>query len=230
MKFRRIDILQCNRSYPTMYYLVHHSDDFEKITDTVIPFFEESNFTLLTLPISDQFIPEEESVLVAYLSDPDFKDFLLKAVSNQWNIAILPHPDGQKAVKFLGVSGKLEEQAKDILVHKEVHELDLLYCNEIPVLQSVNVGDILVFSEQKGTPGFISEVFQFLKNIRRLPGLSHKSFMISADEEQIVHTSALGIIAVEHPSASVITNRLIDNRVVNDGKFQVLILVIRCLL
>ena len=207
-----------------MYYLVHHPDDFEKITDTVIPFFEESNFTLLTLPISDQFIPEEESVLVAYLSDPDFKDFLLKAVNNDWHIAIIPHPDGQKAAKCLGVSGKLEELVNDILEHQEVHELDLLYCNEIPVLQSVNVGDVLVFSEQKGTPGFLSEVFQFIKNIRRLPSLSHKSFMISADEEQIVHTSALGIIAVEHPSASVITNRLIYNRVVNDGKFQVLIL------
>ena len=224
LKFYKSDILQRNRSNPIMFYLVHHPDDFEKITDTVIPFFEESNFTLLTLPVSEQFYPEEESVLVAYLSDPNFKDFLLKATKNNWQLAILPHPDGQKAAKCLGVSGKMDEIAKDILKQEEVNELDLLYCNGIPVLQSVNVGDVLVFSAQKGTQGFLAEVFQFLKNIKRLPGLSHKSFIISADEEQIVNTSALGIIAVEHPSASVISKRLIDNRVLNDGKFQILIL------
>ncbi|WP_121346393.1 TIGR00341 family protein [Gillisia mitskevichiae] len=207
-----------------MFYLVHHQDDFENITENVIPFFEKSNFTLLTLPISEQFVPEEESVLVSYLSDENFKDLLIKTAKNEWRLALLPHPDCQKALKGLGVTGKLEEVANQILEQKEINELDLLYCNEIPVLQSVNVGDVLIFSEQKGTPGFLSEVFQFIKNIRRLPGLSHKTFLISADEEQIIHTSALGIIAVEHPSASVISKRLLNNIVLNDGKFQVLIL------
>ncbi|WP_026837963.1 TIGR00341 family protein [Gillisia sp. JM1] len=207
-----------------MFYLVHHPDDFEKITETVIPFFEESNFTLLTFPISQEFEPEEESVLVSYLSNLDFKELLLKAAKNKWPIAILPHPEGQKATKCFGVSGKMEEVAKEILALNEVNELDLLYCNEVPVLQSVNVGDVLIFSEQKGARGFFAEVFQFLKNIRRLPGLSHKAFLFSADEEEIIHTSALGIIAVEHPSASVISKRLLGNLVMNDGKFQVLIL------
>ncbi len=207
-----------------MFYLVHHPDDFEKITETVIPFFEKSNFTLLTLPISNQFSPEEESVLITYLSDLNFKDVLLKTTKHKWDLAVLPHPEGQKAIKLLGITGEMEEITKEILDGEEVNELDLLYCNEIPVLQSVNVGDVLIFSEKKGTQGFISEVYQFIKNIRRLPGLIHKSFLLTADEEQIIHTSALGIIAVEHPSASVISKRLLDNIVLNDGKFQVLIL------
>lgn len=207
-----------------MFYLVHDPEDFDKITETVIPLFEESNFTLLTLPISEQFEPDEESVLVSYLSDENFKDLLLKVATKKWNFALLPHPDGHKATKCLGVSGKLEEVAKDIKTNEEVHELDMLYCNDTPVMQSVNIGDVLIFSEQKGTQGFLSEVFQFIKNIKKLPGLSHKAFYLSADEEQIVHTSALGIIAVEHPSASVISKRLLENIVINDGKFQVLIL------
>lgn len=207
-----------------MFYLVHHPDDFDKITETVIPFFEKSNFTLLTLPISDQFSPEEESVLVTYLSDENFKDLLLKTTKHEWHLALLPHPEGQKAAKCLGITEKMEDVAKQILELNEVNELDLLYCNEIPVLQSVNVGDVLIFSEQKGAQGFLSEVFQFLKNIRRLPGLSHKAFLLSSDEEEIIHTSALGIIAVEHPSASVISKRLLEDIVMNDGKFQVLIL------
>lgn len=207
-----------------MFYLVHHPDDFEKITETVIPFFEESNFTLLTYPISQEFKPEEESVLVSYLSNLDFKELLITVAKNEWSLAILPHPEGQKATKCFGVSGKMEEVAKEILALNEINELDLLYCNEIPVLQSVNVGDVLIFSEQKATQGFISEVFQFIKNIRRLPGLIHKSFLLTADEEEIINTSALGIIAIEHPSASVISKRLLGNLVMNDGKFQVLIL------
>ncbi len=207
-----------------MFYLVHHSDDFEEITEIVIPFFEKSDFTLLTLPISDQFEPEEESVLISYLSDENFKDLLLKAAKHKWNLALLPHPDGKNSVKCLGITGKMEDVAEEIIIHEELNDLDLLYCNGIPVLQSVNVGDVLVFSEHKGAQGFLSEVFQFIKNIKRLPGLSHKAFLICADEEQILHTSALGIIAVEHPSASVISKRLLENIIINDGKFQVLIL------
>jgi len=224
LKVRKSDILQRNRSYFTMFYLVHHPDDFDKITETVIPFFEESNFTLLTFPISQEFEPEEDSVLVSYLSNIDFKKLLLSIAKNDWCLAILPHPEGQKATKCFGIEGKMEEVANDILQHKETNKLDLLYCNEIPVLQSVNVGDVLIFSEQKAAQGFISEVFQFIKNIRRLPGLIHKTFLLTADDEEIIHTSALGIIAIEHPSASVISKRLLGNLVLNDGKFQVLIL------
>ena len=207
-----------------MFYLVHHPDDFETITETVIPFFEKSDFTLLTLPITNQFSPEEDSVLVTYLSDGNFKDLLLKTTKHKWHLALLPHPEGRKATRCLGINGNLEEVAEQIIEQSEVNELDLLYCNGLPVLQSVNIGDVLIFSEQKRAPGFLSEVFQFLKNIRSLPRLSHKSFLLSADEEEIIHTSALGIIAVEHPSASVISKRLLGNLVMNDGKFQALIL------
>lgn len=207
-----------------MFYLVHHPEDFEKITDSVIPFFEKSNFMLLSLPISEEFAPEQDSVLISFLSDLEFKDFLINAAPKEWNLAVLPHPEGRKAVKCFGVSDKMEEAVKDILETTEINELDLLYCNDSPVLQSVNIGDVFIFSEERVPKNFLLEVFNFIKNIRKLPGLSHRSFQLSADNEQIIHTSALGIIAVEHPSASVISKRLIENRVVNDGKFQALIL------
>ena len=224
MKFPKSDILHGNRSNLSMFYLVHHPEDFEKITDSVIPFFEKSNFSLLSLPIPEEFAPEKDSVLISFLSDQEFKDFLINAAPKEWNLAVLPHPEGHKAVKCFGVSSKMEEATKDILETTDINELDLLYCNDSPVLQSVNIGDVFIFSEERVPKNFLLEVFNFIKNIRKLPRLSHRSFQLSADNEQIIHTSALGIIAVEHPSASVISKRLIENRVVNDGKFQALIL------
>lgn len=207
-----------------MFYLVHDPEDFESISDKIVPFFKGEDFTLLATPISENFEPEQDSVIVSYLPDNNFKKLLSKVIENEWNLAILPHNKAPKTNKGFGINGKMEEAAKDVIENDAITELDMLYCNDIPVLQSVKIGDVFIFSEEKLTKGFLLEVFYFLKNIRKLPELSHRSFHLSADEEQIIHTSAIGIIAIEHPSASVISSRWIENDLINDGKFQALIL------
>jgi uncharacterized hydrophobic protein (TIGR00271 family) len=216
--------LQYNRRETSMFYLVHDPEDLETISDKIVPFFKDSNFTLLAAPISENFEPEQDSVIVSYLSDSNVKKLLSKIIKNEWNLAVLPHPEATKTCEGFGIIHKMEEVAKDIIANEAINELDVLYCNDIPVLQSVNIGDVFIFSEERIPKGFLLEVYYFLKNIKKLPGLSHRSFHLSADEEEIIHTSALGIIAVEHPVASVVSNRLIENDVMNDGKFQALIL------
>ncbi|UJH91217.1 TIGR00341 family protein [Antarcticibacterium sp. 1MA-6-2] len=124
----------------------------------------------------------------------------------------------------MGTSGKLEEAVKEILDSKDSHRLDFLFCNGKPVFQAVNIGDVFALTEAPVKRSFVQEVVNFLKNLKKLPSLTHRSFRLSSDEEKIVLTSALGMIVVEHPLNSVVSKRLISKSATNDGMFHVLIL------
>lgn len=207
-----------------MFYILHHPNELEIVADEVVSFFENSEFTLLTFPVQEDFSMVDGDCLIVYLSDTALKKQISLGAENKWPMAILPHPEAQKAIKGFGISEKLEEVTQEIISKYETQKLDILCCNNIPVLQSVNIGNVFIFSEEKTKTGFITEVFNFIKNIKKASGLSHSAFTISSNDEKIIHTSALGIIAVEHASGSVISKRLIENSAMNDGKFQALIL------
>ncbi len=207
-----------------MIYILHDPQELEIVADELVPYFEKIDFSLLSVPISSDFIPEENSIIIIYLDDTALKKILLISSAKNWPIGILPHPNAKKAIKGFGLSEKLEDVIQEILLVDEFCKLDILKCNDIPVFQSVIIGDVFVFSKERTQTGFLSEVFSFLKNIRKLPELSHPPFLISADGEKIIQTSALGIVAVEHASGSIISKRLISDSAMNDGKFHALIL------
>ncbi len=207
-----------------MYYILHLPDELENVADLIIPLFEKANYTLLSFPLEEEFLFDEEDRVILYLPDSGIKELLPTAANKKWPLGILPHPEATKSIKGFGLSENLEEVVQEILDTPELQLLDLLICNHIPVLQSVNVGDVFIFSEEKEHTGFITEVYNFFRNIRKASGLSHSPFLLSADGEKIIQTSALGIIAVEHAAGSVISKRLIKNSAMNDGKFQTLIL------
>lgn len=206
-----------------MLYVLHNSADLEQVKDEIIPLLEERNHRLILMGTDEIFEPKEDSLVITYLNDKSLRNFLPQASEKHWYLGILPHPEGKITIQGLGLSLKLPEAIEEILTTKEYHKLDLLFCNGHPVFQSVNIGNVFALTEEKGN-NFFSEVYHFLKNIRKLPSLSHRPFTFSSDDEKIISTSALGIVAVEHPSNSVISKRLVANSSMNDGKFNALIL------
>ena len=208
-------------SQPMLYFL-HHPDDSEEVKKKFIPLLEQREYELIQYPNSD-FKPTEEDLCIAYLSDEYLREFLPRASKLNWKLGILPHLNNQFTLKGLGLEGKPEDTLENILKCEEVYKLDMLYCNGRPVFQSVNIGNVFIFTEEKKTNRFFSEVTTFVKNIARISELSHRAFLLSANDEKIIHTSALGLIAVEHPESSVIARRIIPPSKVNDGQFHILV-------
>lgn len=206
-----------------MVYILHDAADLEQVKKDIIPRFEERDHQLVSMKSGKSFEPEEGSLVITYLNDNFLREFLPTACKKHWSVGVLPHPEGKNTIKGLGLSHKLPEAIEEILKTPECHKLDLLFCNGQPVFQSVNIGNVFALTEEKGN-NFVSEVFNFLKNITKLPSLSHRAFTFSADDEKILSTSALGIIAVEHPSNSIVSKRLVSDSTINDGKFNTLIL------
>lgn len=207
-----------------MLYLLHEKQDIEKIALNILPLLEGWDYKLLEDPLNDNLNLREDDYVIAYLSDGPLKEFILKATEKKISLAVLPHPENQFTLKGLGITGKLSEVIKEILDDEKCENLDLLFCNGQLVFQAVNIGDVFALTPNPVKNNFTTEVFSFLRNLRRIPSLSHRSFLLSSGGEKIIHTSALGMIAVEHPLNSVVSKRLVTTTSIDDGMFHLLII------
>lgn len=206
-----------------MLYILHHPEDREKMEEDIFPLLENTKKEILSYPETD-LKRGENDIIVTYLSDENLREFLPRAAQENINIGILPHPENTYTTKGLGISEDPEKVIEEILNNKEVHKLDMLFCNDIPVFQSVNIGNVFIFTEDHQNNNVFREVLSFFKNIRHVSSLSHNSYELTSEDEKIIRTSALGIIVVEHALSSVVSRRLVSDSSLNDGLFSALIL------
>jgi len=207
-----------------MLYILHNNKDLDQVTKDILPLLKGEDYKLLKYAPDLTLSENHDAVIVTYLSDKDLAKFLPKAAKNNWEVALLPHPELEFTRKGLGIEGNLKESIEDILSVKESKSLDLLFCDGLPVFQSVNIGSVFILKRKDHKNNIFSEVYNFLLNIKKLSGLSHRKFDLSADGETILNTSGLGIVIVEHSSSSVVSKRLIEESSMNDGMFHVLII------
>ncbi|NJX17651.1 DUF389 domain-containing protein, partial [Tamlana crocina] len=90
--------------------------------------------------------------------DKKLREIIPVAARNKWPVAILPHPENKFTSKGLGISTDLEEVITEFSECESPHKIDLLFCNNIPVFSSVNIGDIFLLSEGSGKKSFFSQV------------------------------------------------------------------------
>lgn len=207
-----------------MFYILHYPSDLDEVTDRITPLLKQKEVEKITIPLKDDFSPSEDDILLLYLSDEWLGKMLKKASENKWRIAILPHPDVKFTIKGLGISSNMETTIKEVLETETDQKLDLLCCNGRPVFQSVNIGDVFILQEGEQGKSFFAELITFFKNIKKISNLSHHSYVLSADNEKILQTSGLGIIAVEHAHSSIVAKRMVPGSSINDGMFHALIL------
>ncbi|MDT0688402.1 TIGR00341 family protein [Salegentibacter sp. F188] len=206
-----------------MLFLLYKPEDREQVEENILPLLKLEEVKTITYPV-ESLSPVEDDIFCCYLDSDDLREFLPQAARNDWKVGILPHPENTHTVKGLGLTNVMATAIEEITETRETRHLDMLFCNDVPVFQSVNIGNVFIFSKEKNSNNFFSEAYSFIKNIRRLSSLSHQPFAITAGDEKIINTSALGIIVVEHPLSSVVAKRLISENAMNDGLFNTLVL------
>lgn len=205
-----------------MLYLLHHAADIVALEEKILPLLKGKEFQLISYP-KDRFTPEEHDYVLTYLKDEHLKELIPRAAKKKWVVGILPHPKDMHINKAFGLSEKHEKIIAQILKKEEKHQLDLLFCNEVPVFQSVNIGHIFLLTKGEEN-NFFFEIFRFLKNIKYICSLFYQPLQLSIDNEKVLKTAALGIIVVEHSMNSIISKRLVSETAANDGMFHVFIL------
>ena len=207
-----------------MLHILHRPEDLKTVNENIVPLLEGRQIEQVNFPAPDEFSVKEDDVLLLYLSDKDLRSFLVFAAEKALPIGILPHPENKYTSKGLGISGEMKDVVKSILETDKAQELDMLCCNGIPVFQSLNIGSIFLLKKQEHRNNFLSEIYNIFKNIRKVSSFSQKPFLLCEGEEKIIHTSAVGIIVVEHAMSSLLSKRVVEESSVNDGTFYVLII------
>lgn len=207
-----------------MLYLLHQPGDINTVKEKILPLLKNIEHELVSIPLKKDFDLDKNSSLLLYLPDAILREIIPTAARNKWAITILPHPKNKFTSTGLGVSEDINEVITQLTECEKPYEIDLLYCNEIPVFSSVNIGDIFLLSQRHGKKNFFQEVLNIMRNIRKASSLSHHSYQLNTDGEKILHTSALGIIVVEHASSSLVSRRLLSESSISDGSFQAFVL------
>lgn len=207
-----------------MYYLLFKSEDVEIAETEIASLLDKISFKKSTFTADATYSFSKDDVILTYLDDQSLRIFLPLAAQNKWSLGILPHPNMNYAMMGLGVSKKLEEVVKNILDTKDSQQIDLLFCNDKIVFQSVNVGEVFELTDEGERKGVYGQLFRFLKQIKTLRSLKHKPFSLFVKDEKIIDTSALGLIAVEHSGGSIVSKKTIQTDISNDGLFHLLVL------
>ena len=207
-----------------MYYLLHQPEDLQTVKEEILPLFRNQPPKLLSFPKDREFSTSEEDVVILYLPDEGLRKTIPDAAERKESLAILPHPENKYTSKGLGLSNDMEEAVQEIMEAQKPQNLDLLFCNDKPVFQSVNIGNIFLLRQQETKNNLWSEVVAIVRNMRRAYSLSHQSYEFCADGDKIISTSALGIVVVEHASGSLISNRLLQQTSIKDGTFHTFIM------
>ncbi|MEX0811431.1 MAG: TIGR00341 family protein [Chitinophagales bacterium] len=165
----------------------------------------------------------EKVKLITYLGDSDLKQLLIDAADKEWELGILPHPGLEYVQRGLGVTSKMDKAIEAILDESQSTEIDLLLCNEKPVLQSVKTGSIFLIDETNAQSNLLLQIFRIFKNTWRVKNLKHKAFKLSVGEENSINTSALGIVALAQAGSIALSRKIKSFEGSNVGFFNVLI-------
>ncbi|MGY6559498.1 MAG: DUF389 domain-containing protein [Nitritalea sp.] len=173
----------------------------------------------------------ERDFIVCYLSDEQLKVFLPQVSENHWKIGFLPHPKMDQARQGFGVEADLERGIEHLLASEEVFSVDMLLANEVPVFNTLALGNTLsvMYSAMDGNRW--QRFVQRMRNLGRV--LKQASLHAIAldwenDKEQMrekpIETAALGMVVVQHGASNLLSRRILENSAINDGMMHSLVL------
>ncbi|WP_057935580.1 TIGR00341 family protein [Algoriphagus resistens] len=162
---------------------------------------------------------------------PDFllKELFEKLKENEVNVGLLPHPKMEQGRKGFGINSNFEKAWEEIQKAGEIPETDLMQVNGQVAFNSLVIGTSLSILYTNSASNFLEGVkirfSQLLKLFRRV---KLKSFTIkyknSSEEEKVIETAAMGILAVAHCESNLIFRRVIQKSGLDDGRVHLLIL------
>ncbi len=207
--------------------------DEQRVQQQILPLLRArlgEGFSALKIQV---FNPEQlagfiaGSRLLCYLSDEMLRELVLQIQSQQLTLALLPHPEMKHARYGFGIAGKMEDALTDAL-NNNATEADLLLCNDVPVFNSVVIGDALTLTPGEALAEPLAQrIKRFVRLVKGIGKVTFNAFKITTHKEKIVDTAALGIVVVEHGRSSVLSRRLVADSSVNDGMLHALVLAPR---
>ncbi|WP_339922171.1 TIGR00341 family protein [uncultured Cyclobacterium sp.] len=205
--------------------LIYDDKVEDQVQKSIVPAFGTELKAILPFSYDINERLQEGDQIITFLSDEQLKSFLIVALDKGFELALLPHPKMDNGIKGFGIKEDIEENINHILLDEKLAKVDLLEANGVPVFNTIIIGESLSLMSGSiarfGWQRFwqrLSYFFKLFFNTRL------NSFKIKAGDQEEINTAAIGLIIVHHAQSSLLSKRILEHAVINDGKLHAFIL------
>ena len=197
--------------------------------------FVEKNKTLALWPSELQYLsfekldtldPAKVTHLLVTGWVKEIKKVMEVAYRHDITLGIIPTPKQKELIRTLELPSKTEEAIALALTPAE-KRVDLLFCNDIIVLQEVVIGDappLDHFDTVLKGKSFFDRIKLFWRTLKTVKHLKHSKLKIKNAKENEMDISAVGMVGIEYNN-STFAAKLFSNRLsASDGKLLLVIL------
>lgn len=210
------------------YYYIYTKED-KKLADLVMEHAKEKDVVLTSLLI-DEFnalVDEEEKAHVLVTASVDeIKKVMHFVAKNAWTMGIVPRGNQKELKNTFDLPHDLKEGV-DLALSMSEKPIDLLYCNDMPVIQEVVIGEVPPldsFSTSMEKQSLWQRTKSFFQMTKKMTNLTHTSFTIKTAKEKTLKFSAIGAVGVEYNNRTFASKLIAKYLKFNDSRLSLVIL------
>jgi len=210
-----------------MYYYIY-AEGVKEFSEQVMEYVGQKTITLTKVEVSDLEtlnLKAEDHIIVTG-KVYNIKEVLAYAYEHQASVGIVPLREQKELIHTFSLPSDFEESI-DLALNACDKKIDLLYCDDILVLQEVVVGEVPPLDSPSSSMEKLTlwertkSFFTMLKKVRHL---SHTSFTITTAKEKVLKFSAVGAVGVEYNNRTF-ASKLISNYLkFNDARLSLVVL------
>jgi uncharacterized hydrophobic protein (TIGR00271 family) len=170
--------------------------------------------------------PDPQHHVVVSGSLSTLKRVLHFVAQHRMSIGILPMPDQTRLASVLALPKRATERW-EIAANPPERSVDLLFCNDIPVLGDVRIGEDALLKAcefENQTSGWRERMRRWVDTWRRKTRLRHHRFSLKTAKDETLSLSAVGFIAMNHDNHSFIAHTLRQELGATDGQLALIAL------
>ncbi|MGM0478192.1 MAG: TIGR00341 family protein [Bacteroidota bacterium] len=204
---------------------------YEELKATLREFLEES---VLSVHYYEQFDYAElgkDQRVYCYLTDDQVKELLQNQHLKDTPLGFLPHPKARNVIAGFQVHKDVKTAFIELTEAGEDLETDLLYCNEVPVLNYAVIGDISTLVTMKNPSRSLrSKTKRFFRFLRKLRDVKAIPLTLSFEDKDAIDTCATDLLIVQHAQNNLVSRILSEDHAINTGLFHTFVFAPRSIL
>ncbi len=208
-----------------MIYYIYSPNDREFV-ETVKIHLADKEVEYFSVDTLDSVDIEHVSHLLVTGCLDEIKMVMTLAYQNEVSVGIISNPKQKELMRTFALPAKLEDLITLALKPAE-KKLDVLYSNDILVLQEVVVGDappLDLFDSALHGKTYLDRIKMFWHTITKVKELKHTQIKITDAKDNEIKLSAVGVVGVEYNNATFAAKLISSRLSANDGKLSIIIL------
>ena len=205
------------------YHFLFDKRHTEEVETKILPLIEDIIEGKSTIDEHTVDSLSKEKKVIIYGSDAQIKNLLDVFSEKDIVLAILPHPEAREICAGFGIDYNLEKAVSFLKEQDKSTRVDILYCNNRPVFNTLVVGHAFQLVTAKS--GKELSVINRLKHlVRRFFRLRPFEVEVIFKDDKSIQTSVSGIVVVQHGKSTLLSRLMLRDSFINDGMMHAILI------